>query len=740
MNEFNVSKLLEYIPAADTTYTEWLQIGQALHTEGFPVDVWDEWSQNDSRYHPGECESKWKGFDASEGITGATITQMAKDRGWEPKRQKGHALDWTSTISRELQVVDHDWLEEKPIPKPANVSPVDQIIEYLNLLFNSSEHVGYVMEHFDGHDGRPKPTKGVYSKTAGDIISELQRYSKSYSDHDAIGFTLGDYDPAVGAWIRFNPLDGEGVSDSNVTDFRYALIESDSETLEKQYAIYQELELPIKALVHSGNKSLHAIVKINANSPQQYKERVNYLYDVVEKNGLQLDKQNRNASRLSRLPGLERNGKKQYIVAKEIGKETFDDWEDWIEAVNDDLPDPESLADSWDNMPDKAPELIQGYLRQGHKLLLSGPSKAGKSFALIELCIAIAEGKQWLGLNCAQGKVLYVNLELDRPSALHRFKDVYESLGYPPVNIDKIDIWNLRGKTAPLDKLAPKLIRRSEKADYIAVVIDPIYKVLTGDENSAEDMALFTNQFDKIATELGTAVIYCHHHSKGAQGGKKSMDRASGSGVFARDPDAILDLVELEVEGGLENVLKDNAVLEVYEDYFKKYNPDYLDEHVSKDDLLSVVAMDNHAKRGLSDKLFELGSDTIMAAQAVKEKSAWRVDATLREFAKPEPINMFFEYPKHVLDHTGLLKKAEPEHEKAPWQKAVKGKKSKTLDRKEERQEALEEAFETVAVDGKANIQDVAEALGKSDRTVRKHVNESEIFKIEDGFIFEENK
>ena len=55
---------------------------------------------------------------------------------------------------------------------------------------------------------------------------------------------------------------------------------------------------------------------------------------------------------------------------------------------------------------------IFGVLRKGHKMLLAGPSKAGKSFALIELCISIAEGKPWLGqFNCAQGKVLYINLE-----------------------------------------------------------------------------------------------------------------------------------------------------------------------------------------------------------------------------------------------------------------------------------------------------------------------------------------
>ena len=71
--------------------------------------------------------------------------------------------------------------------------------------------------------------------------------------------------------------------------------------------------------------------------------------------------------------------------------------------------------------------------------------------------------------------------------------------------------------------------------------------MLTGDENNAHDMSVFVNQFDMIATELQCSVIYAHHHSKGAQGGKSSIDRSSGSGVFARDPDAILDLIELPV-------------------------------------------------------------------------------------------------------------------------------------------------------------------------------------------------
>ena len=356
------------------------------------------------------------------------------------------------------------------------------------------------------------------------------------------------------------------MKNENVTDFRYALVESDTVPVEKQNAIIRELELPVAALVHSGGKSIHAIVRVEAANYEEYRSRVDYLYEVCRKNGLEPDRQNRNPSRLSRMPGIERQGNKQFLVATNIGKASWAEWKEWVESINDDLPEIEEELGT--DLPNLSPELIGGVLRQGHKMLLAGPSKAGKSYALIELAVSIAEGLPWLGFQCAQGRVMYVNLELDRASCLHRFHDVRQALGAPARN--SVDIWNLRGHSIPMDKLAPKLIRRAVKKNYIAIIIDPIYKVITGDENSADQMANFCNQFDKVCTELNTAVIYCHHHSKGAQGGKRSMDRASGSGVFARDPDALLDLIELDLTEELLKQEENKAVCRVCLDWLER--------------------------------------------------------------------------------------------------------------------------------------------------------------------------
>ena len=411
--DFDLNEALKYISPSDLSYQDWVNVGMALKEEGYSVTVWDNWSANDNRYHKGECEKKWESFNGSSSpVTGATIVQMAKDRGMMFGTGEDRELDWDDEISYEHHdehvVVNKNWIEGKEINAPTDWQPHREIIRYLEALFEQSENVGYVVQSYE-KDGKFIPAnKGYYDRTAGQLIESL-----SQCDGD-IGSVLGDYNTQAGAWIRFNPLDGKGVKNENVTEYRYALVESDNVDIEKQHAIICELELPVAVLVYSGKKSLHAIVKVDAANYDEYRKRVDFLYQICQKNGLSPDTQNRNPSRLSRLPGVQRGENRQYIVDTDIGKKGWDEWREWIESVNDDLPDTESMADAWSNLPELAPPLIDGILRQGHKMLIAGPSKAGKSYALIEMCCAIAEGKEWLGWNCTKGRVLYVNLELDR--------------------------------------------------------------------------------------------------------------------------------------------------------------------------------------------------------------------------------------------------------------------------------------------------------------------------------------
>ena len=727
----NLEEILTHVDPVLLSYQEWADVGMALKLEGYSCDLWDSWSRRDyGRYHEGECAKKWRSFRRDEGVTGGTIYHFAVQQGWTPTREIGRILGMDDSISYELPdapIVGEGWAERRDVHVPSAWDPIDELSRYLNALFTPEEIFGYVTSSFEkqNKDGTAKwvpGNKGIYTTKVSDMLDMLKMAKK---DGEPIESAIGKYSHEAGAWIRFNPLDGQGVNNENVSDFRYALVESDSMDIEEQNGIIRQLRLPVAVLVHSGGKSLHAIVRIDADDIKEYQNRVNYLYKICEDNGMKIDKQNRNPSRLSRLPGCMRGDKKQYIVDTNIGCASWDEWKEWTEAVNDDLPDFEELITEWNDLPELAPELIEGVLREGHKMLIAGPSKAGKSFDLIELAIAIAEGGRWHGFKCRQGRVLYINLELDRASCLHRFKDVYSALGIRGRGISNIDIWNLRGRSIPMDKLAPKLIRRAKDRGYKAVIVDPIYKVITGDENSADQMARFCNQFDKVCTELKAATIYCHHHSKGAQGGKRSMDRASGSGVFARDPDAMIDMIELDLPAATIDQEINKAVCAACRQFLEAHVTDRnWTEDLSQDDLLMASKVTEYCRNAIGNSKWKTDIfEKQIAEAAIRARSmtAWRLDGTLREFAKFDPVNCWFRYPIHVADESGTLSDIEPEVEESGYQKMINARKKKAEKEKTDAINQIEIAFEElVNEDGAASAIDLAEQIGVDPDTIKR--------------------
>jgi RecA-family ATPase len=729
-------EILDHIDPAMLTYEEWLQVGMALQHAGATAADWDQWSRRDhARYKTGECWRKWDGFRGSaKPVTAGTLVALAKAQGWRPPKERqtvpDRELEWDDEIGGGhggdgLAVVRQEWVQDEEIQEPGDGwNPVRDLSTYLSTLFQSDEHVGYVTESWEDKDGRHLPKKGCWDRTAGQLLEALQGCGGD------IGAVIGDCNPEVGAWIRFNPVDGKGVRDENVTSYRYALIESDEIPVAKQMALVKELELPVAALVHSGGKSLHAIVRVDADDYAEYRKRVDFLYEVCQRNGIQLDRQNRNPSRLSRMPGIMRNGRKQFLAGTNMGKGSWKEWQEWIEDLKDNLPDIAELEFGQEEPP-LAPEIISGVLREGHKMLLSGPSKAGKSYALLQLCIAMAEGGDWFGWRVRQGRVLYVNLELDKMSCIHRYWSIYREMGKQKTP-DMLDVWQLRGNATTLDKLAPKLIRRAQKKHYQAVVIDPIYKVLTGDENSAEEMARFCNQFDKICLALGAATIYCHHHSKGAQGQKASRDRSSGSGVFARDPDAILDMIELQIDGDRRKQIHNRWECAAMERAYDVCRPDWRDK-CPQDDALVAESLARWGEReGMGDAM---RASRTQAWEAADKATGWRIEGTVREFAPFSPRRIFFRWPLHVEDSWGLLADAKADGEEPPWMAAAKEKQRSVAERRKEKAGAIEAAFAACSIDGNPAVAELAEYLGCTEKTVRNQVRASKGLEVKDGKV-----
>lgn len=641
---------LNALDPSKLSYSEWVQVGMALKTEGLPCSTWDDWSKKDAaRYVSGDCEKKWETFNDS-GTNGGTIIYLAEHYdNYKPY----HELDWDDGLDAYYEEVLT--VEDKPDEKPYQMAA-----RFLETLFKPDESVSYVHSAKWKEDkSKWVPADAGHVRTVGDIIKDLRKHRKL---EDA----FGTFNDDAGGWIRINPTTGP--SDKSVTRYAYSLAESDDLSIEDQKKLFINFKLPIATLVESGGKSVHALVKIDAKDEAEYKQRVAFLYDWLAKHKFVVDENNKNPARLSRLPGVMRKGKLQKLVATDIGCSSWLEWIDYIEGVDDDLPQSVTLKEQLINPPELSPELIGGVLREGCKMIITGESKAGKTCLSQNLAVCIAEGRPWLNkFKCEQGKVLYINLEVEAASLSLRFRSMYRAMEIKPTDkgAENIVQLNLRGHALPMEKLAPKIIRRCRNTGpYKAIILDPLYKVQQGDENSAESIIKFTNALDNIAHETGAAIIYDHHHPKGATGDRKAIDRGSGSGVFSRDADAICDLSFLSP----------------------------------------------------SKELKEL-----IGSQMADGEKPMQIEFVLRDFKDIEPIPIWFKFPLHFVDEAGLL-------EGAP----VEGSREDNLNQSPnrttpgERKTVLDGLYRACESDGIASVTEMIEyADGEpSAATIRRYIKE----------------
>lgn len=632
------------------TYDEWKDVGMALKAEGQSCSVWDDWSRSDSaRYDPEGCYKKWETFEGA-GVTGGTIFYLAKRFGYDPN----YALDWDDGLDAYYEEVLT--VESKPDEEPYQMA-----VRYLEAMFKPDEEVSFVNAAVFKEDSQKwVPADAGHVLKCSRLISKLKRFKN-------LDEAFGTINEEAGAWIRINPT--AGASNKDVTRYAYSLVESDSLPIEEQKKLLINMRLPIVAMVESGGKSVHAIVRVDAEDLAEYKQRVSFLYDWLSKHQFVVDEANKNPARLSRLPGAMRNGKIQKLIATNIGCASWLEWKDHIEGIDDDLPPIHSAREMLDSPAAEPPAIIDGILRKGAKMIVTGDSKSGKTCLLMNLAICIAEGWKWLGRQCMQGRVLVLNLEVMQSDFETRYRSIYKAYGLPVSELgkDNFEWWNLRGKAEDLDKLAPKIVRRCRNKNYVAIIVDPIYKVNGGDENDAKAIGRFCAIFDKMAEETGAAMIYVHHHAKGSQGGKKAMDRGSGSGVFSRDADAIIDFSSLVMTPDQKDILR----------------------HV----------------KGYTETLPE----------------PLRMEFVLRSFRSPEPANMFFEFPLHVLDEEHILDEAAVEGSAEANRMLAPNNQRSEKDKKE----IVDACFNFVQNSGTAKFSDMynCEICEVSDRTLRKYIS-----------------
>jgi RecA-family ATPase len=158
-----------------------------------------------------------------------------------------------------------------------------------------------------------------------------------------------------------------------------------------------------------------------------------------------------------------------------------------------------------------------GVIPRSGIVLMGGQAKIGKTFLLIDLAHSLATGGLLWGMDYAvveRVPVLYCEQEIGREAFQERVQARYNKLGeQPPDNFFFIS----KMENLQVDTLVGqmKLSKEIEETGAKVVIIDPIGRCLSGEENDNNVIGKFFQRLDATIRKFpGLTFIIAHHFGK----------------------------------------------------------------------------------------------------------------------------------------------------------------------------------------------------------------------------------
>ncbi len=169
----------------------------------------------------------------------------------------------------------------------------------------------------------------------------------------------------------------------------------------------------------------------------------------------------------------------------------------------------------------ESPFYVQNWLPKQGKAMIYGQAKAGKSFLATQMSRCIGSGESFLGLGTTTASVLYLQFELGFASFQKRLVDTKQSYDNVYVGTSfSIKLDTEEGQDELTNELY--LVRPN------VLVLDPLYKMLSGDENEAKDVIVICDFLDKLIDEFGLSILFLHHSGKDLDRGGRGSSVLEG--------------------------------------------------------------------------------------------------------------------------------------------------------------------------------------------------------------------
>lgn len=176
--------------------------------------------------------------------------------------------------------------------------------------------------------------------------------------------------------------------------------------------------------------------------------------------------------------------------------------------------------------------VVEDLLIKAGKVFLAAKAKAGKTTMCVALLKSLADGGMFLGrfnVEPPEGRIGYMNLELTDAQmqewvARHEIK-----------NVDRIHIWNLRGKPNPFRSSASRahLIEEIRELGIQTLIIDTFAKIFPGEANNNSEVNKFLLMLDETLDKAGVGQLIMLVHAG------NDAKKIRGATALTDHPDAI---------------------------------------------------------------------------------------------------------------------------------------------------------------------------------------------------------
>jgi hypothetical protein len=514
----------------DLPHDQWVRVGMAAHAGGLSFDEWDGWSRQGSNYNPATARDAWRSFsDKPGGVKVATLFKIAREHGWVDRSSSG-------ANQRQAPAVGFAGLIDKPTaPAPEKkfkrgMSP-DEV-------WGRCEPVPPDHPYIIKKGLQNAPLSSLRMLPAGDWLHITGKRMGG-----ALVVPGYNFDGELCS-LQFVPEEGRklnlpGTSMSGLMHPLGEVVPGANPKFCEGIGTALTVRVAGEPLAIScfgwGN-----VGKVATEWRQRYpSDNLTLLPDVDKEESAAKIAATVGASVAYMPAGWESNSDLNDLQQHEGVDAVRDILASAVQPAQPPAPEPrfKLLKDAdIDGMPDLE-WLIHGILPTKGMGAVFGPSGSGKSFVIIDMACAIAEGRHWFGYRTTKTPIVYIVLEgaqglKNRRRAWlkhHNRAALPDGIHFivQPVNFMEGDVYELA------EVLPPGCM----------TIVDTLNRAAPGaDENASKDMGLILAATSAISRATGGLTVLVHHTGKnedaGLRGHSSLKAALDGSIVVTRNGEA----------------------------------------------------------------------------------------------------------------------------------------------------------------------------------------------------------